>query len=138
MLNRIGPLSEIYESYNDCFAATDNGQLTPEALTQRGWTRATSSDGQTNSLSFYGRADRAPIITLSGDKNGGICIVMARFKDVSEVRKFLSAWGDKLPAFKDGQLSFFAEGHPIMFRQAGSQTEPRLNLIVGTVSGTKE
>ena len=137
-LDRVGPLSEIYQSYNDCFAATANGKLNPEALVELGWGRATSNGAESQSPMIFGRGDRAPLLMLNGDEESGICVVMAGFEDMAAVRKFLSAWGDKLPGFKDGQIFFFAEGHPIIIRQGGSQKKPRLNLIVGTASGTKE
>ena len=138
MLGRVGPLSEIYESYNDCFAATEGGSIDQQALVDLGWSKGAMEGAEGASPIIFARADRAPVLMLSAESGKGFCAVMAGFEDAAAVGTFLSAWGDGLPEFEDGQLNFFAEGRPILFRKAGSQDKPRLNLIVGTGSETKE
>ena len=81
---RVAPLSEIYESYNDCFAATEK-EIDVSALEARGWQRATmrSADGEPieGGPDIFGHSDRAPIIMLSGTQGAGVCVVTARLKD---------------------------------------------------------
>ena len=137
-LDRVGPIEEIYESYNDCFAATQGAEIDAEKLVELGWSRAQSEGEGDDSPIFFARTDRAPLIMLSAPRGRGVCVVMAGFDSTKSMRKFLGAWGDGLPEFKDGQLGFFAEGHPIIFKQAGSQKKPRLNLVVGMGPEAKE
>ncbi|WP_265564306.1 hypothetical protein [Sphingomicrobium arenosum] len=138
-MGRVGPLEDIYQSYNDCFAATSDGVLNPAALTDLGWREAEQSGGASDGPSFFSHSDRAPLLLVNGsDNGGGICVVMAAFSDVASINQFLSAWGENFPAFEDGQVSFFAEGQPILFRLAGTQDKPRLNLVVGTATETNE
>jgi hypothetical protein len=138
MLDRVGPLDEVYESYNDCFAATKGGKLNPDALIKLGWSRAETDGAGADVPVLFARSDRAPVVMLSGSLDEGICIVSARFENVAAMQKFLGAWGAALPKFEKGEVSFSAEGHPVMFRQAGSQTKPRLNLVVGMGPEAKE
>lgn len=136
-LDRIGPLEDVYESYNDCFAATENGSIDKNALIERGWS-ASEVDAEGAMLTMFARSDRAPTLMTNHDGGMGMCVVMARFEDVASINRFLSAWEGKLPAFEDGETVFSAKGRPIIFRLAGTQQEPRLNLVVGTPTETKE
>lgn len=133
---REAPLEEIFESYNDCFAATNGGEIAPAELEKLGWKRATiEANGKAvnGGPIIYGHKDRAPIILLSATEGSGLCMVNARIEDFSVFEDFKAAFGDKLPKpNKDGEITFFAEGRPVQIAATGSQSEPALRLAVMT------
>jgi len=133
---RPAPLEEIFESYNDCFATTNSGQLAPAELKKLGWKRATiEAEGKAvdGGPIIFGHGNRAPIILLSGTEGQGVCIVNARIESFSVFEDFKAAFGGKLPKpDKDGEITFFAEGRPVQIAATGSQNEPALRLVVMT------
>ncbi|MBI1401994.1 MAG: hypothetical protein GC147_02115 [Porphyrobacter sp.] len=138
---RTAPLEDIFESYNDCFAATNGGALDPAELEKLGWSRATiSSRGKPveGGPVIFGHGERAPIILLSGTEGAGICIVNARIKNFSVFTDFTSAFGGKLPKpDKDGEINFIAEGRPVQIAPTGSRDKPAMRLVVMTPTENK-
>lgn len=134
---RVGPLSDIRESYNDCLSATE-GELDPAALEDRGWGRGTmqSRDGEIieGGPIIYGHTEKAPIIMLSATEGKGACIVLARIEDLAQFEEFKSAWGDDLPQANDEGEIWFRAGGRRMAQMAltGSREEPSIRLVVGT------
>ena len=137
----VSSLSEIYQSYNDCFQVATSDGLKSEALAALGWARATvSKNGKQvpSDLPIYGHKTRAPIIMLSAAEGSGLCIVMARIDSLQDFEKFKSAWGGKLPKpSADGTIGFLAEGRPVQLRQTGSPEKPSLSIAVMTPMGAK-
>ena len=133
---RPSPLAEIYQSYNDCFKVATKGGIKTDVLKPLGWSRATlSQDGKNvaDGPIIYGHATRAPLIMLSAEKGGGLCIVMARLESTASFEEFKKAWGGKLPApDAEGAISFSAEGQIVQLRQTGSTKEPSLSIAVMT------
>ena len=133
---RPAPIEQIFESYNDCFAATNGGGLAPAELEKLGWKRATiKANGKTleDGPIIFGHKNREPIILLSGIEGSGLCMVNARIENFSVFEDFKAAFGDKLPnPDKDGEITFFAEGRPVQIAATGSQNEPALRLAVMT------
>ena len=129
-------LADIYQSYNDCFAATAGTSLAPAALEKLGWTRAEiKSDGKKveGGPIIYGHAERQPIILLSATQGKGICVVNARIKDFSVFEEFKKSLGGKLPKPDDtGEITFIAEGRPVQIAPSGSRSKPALRLVVMT------
>ncbi len=138
---RAAPVGEIFESYNDCFAATNGGTLDPTELEKLGWSRATiSSDGKAveDGPIIYGHGQRAPIILLSGTGGAGICIVNARIKSFAVFEEFTAAFGGKLhKPNKDGEITFMAEGRPVQIAPTGSRDKPAMRLVVMTPTENK-
>ncbi len=131
---RVGPLADIYESYNDCFAVTNTGSLTPAALADSGWQRATISGGGNagDQPIIYGHAERAPLIMLSAESGDGACIVVARLENREAFVQLISAWGLDLDNLNDGAVTFFAEERPVQISATGTDNEPSATLAVGT------
>lgn len=132
----VSPLGDIYESYNDCFKVASEQGMKPEVMASLGWARATVSNGGkpvADAPIIYGHTKRKPIIILSAEKGEGLCVVMARLESRNAFEDFKSAWGGKLPApDKEGSITFFAEGHPIMLKQTGSADKPAMTISVMT------
>lgn len=134
---RVAGLGEVYESYNDCFAATETGSLDPDALGSAGWQRGALSNSGSENIEdepiIFGHASRAPIIMLSALEGEGACIVVARIETSDVFEQFTSAWGEKLPKpNEDGEISFFADGRAVQMAPTGSRNEPSLRVAVGT------
>lgn len=135
---RIASLPDVYESYNDCFSATEEG-IDLAALESLGWKRATMQSGNGEPIAdgpiIYGHAERAPVILFSGAEGKGVCVVTARLKDIEQFKKFKSVWGDALPQPNDeGEIWFMAEGRMVQMALTGSREEPSVRLIVATPS----
>ncbi len=134
---REAPLPEIFQSYNDCFAATESGQIDSAALIELGWDRATMRDGDGNAIEggpiIFGHAERRPVILLSALEGDGVCVVSARIESFEVFETFTEAFGGKLPAPNDeGAITFSAQGHVVQIAPTGSSEEPSLRLVVGT------
>ena len=134
---RPAPLEEIFESYNDCFAATNGGSLAPAELEKLGWTRATitGDDGEAvaDAPIIFGHGERAPIIMLSNLEGEGICLVNARIEGFEVFDEFKAAFGGKLPKpKKNGEITYQAEGRVVQIAPTGSSDKPSLRLVVGT------
>ena len=134
---RVAELSEVYESYNDCFAATQTSSLAPDTLIARGWQRAKMSNGEGAAIDdgpiIFGNPEQAPLIMLSALEGEGACIVIARIKDLKAFDQFKSAWGAQLPRpDTNGQITFFADGRAVQMAPTGSRKEPSLRIVVGT------
>ena len=131
---RVGPLAEIYETYNDCFAATETGSINADALVDAGWQRAKVSGGGNaeDQPIIYGRTDRAPLILLSAETGEGVCIVMARLKDDEAFRALISAWDFSFDDLTDGAITFFAEDRAVEIAATGTDEKPSATLTVGT------
>ncbi len=131
---------QIFETYNDCFAATENGSIDTVALGSLGWARArmTADDGAAieDGPIIFGHSERAPIILLSALEGDGFCIVMARAENSEVFEQFKQAFGDNLPdPDENGAITFFAQGHIVQIAQTGSRDEPSIRLAVGTKNG---
>ncbi|KEO92651.1 hypothetical protein EH32_15450 [Erythrobacter litoralis] len=134
---REAALPEIFETFNDCFAATESGGISVASLEGRGWSRATlrSGDGEVieGGPIFYGHAERAPIIILSTLEGQGVCMVNARIESFEVFEQFKQAFGGKLPPADDeGTITFMAEGRPVQIAPTGSREAPALRLAVLT------
>ncbi|WP_090196250.1 hypothetical protein [Erythrobacter sp. HL-111] len=134
---REATLPEIFETYNDCFAATRTGDMSVASLEELGWSRATlqSDDGQAveDGPIIYGHAERAPIIILSALEGEGVCMVNARIDSFDVFEEFKKAFGGKLPqADENGAIFFVAEGQPVQIAPTGSREAPALRLAVFT------
>lgn len=138
---REAPLPQIFESYNDCFAATESGAIETSALESHGWARATMTDGEGNPIEggpiIFGHSDRAPILLLSGLEGDGVCIVNARIESYAIFDQFKDAFGGKLPEpDADGAITYGAKGHIVQIAPTGSTEKPSLRLVVGTKAET--
>lgn len=138
---REAPLPQIFESYNDCFAATESGAIDVASLTSLGWARATMSDGDGNPIEggpiIFGHAERSPIIILSALEGNGVCMVNARIESFDVMKQFTDAFGGRLPAPDDeGKITFRAQGHIVQIAPAGTMEKPSLRLVVGTKAET--
>ncbi|EAQ30549.1 hypothetical protein NAP1_07215 [Erythrobacter sp. NAP1] len=134
---REAALPEIFESYNDCFAATESGSISTSSLEDLGWARATMRDGDGNTVEdgpiIYGHGERAPIIILSDLSGDGICMVNARIESFDTYEEFKAAFGGKLPdANEKGEILFSAQGHIVQIAPTGSREAPAMRLVVGT------
>lgn len=133
---RPAPIEDIFESYNDCFAATNTGALAPSELERLGWKRATiDADGKSieGGPVIFGHEARAPIIMLSGTEGSGACIVTARIESFDVFENFKSAFGGKLPKpNKVGEITYSAEGRIVQIAPTGKRSEPALRLVVMT------
>lgn len=125
---RVSPLTDIYESYNDCFVATAQG-IDAGSLEARGWVVAQIDGKPSSDPVIFGHADRAPLIILGGSGRDGVCIVTAKLENRSSFDDLITAWGG-LKLVK-GEASFSANGHPIQIAQTGSEKEPSVRLAVG-------
>ncbi|WP_337660975.1 hypothetical protein [Erythrobacter sp. Alg231-14] len=131
---------QIFETYNDCFAATENGSIDTAALGSLGWAlaRMTTDDGRDveGAPIIFGHGERAPIILLSATEGDGFCIVMARVENSEVFDQFKQAFGSDLPdPDENGAITFFAQGHVVQIAQTGSRDEPSVRLAVGTKNG---
>lgn len=138
---REAPLLQIFESYNDCFAATESGKIDTAALTSLGWARATMTDGNGKRIDdgpiIFGHKDRSPIIFLSALEGDGVCIVNARIESFDIFTSFTDAFGGNLPEPDDeGAITYSAQGHIVQIAPTGSKDKPSLRLVVGTKSET--
>ena len=136
------PRPEIFQSYNDCFTATESGQIDSDALIGLGWARATMTDGDGNTIEdgpiIFGHTERRPIILLSALEGDGVCIVNARIESFEVYKNFTEAFGGNLPAPNDeGAVTFRAQGHIVQIAPTGSTEKPSLRLVVGTKAETK-
>ena len=133
---QVSPLTDIYESYNDCFKVATAEGLKPAMLGSLGWARATlTKDGQPvpDGPIVYGHPNRKPAIFLSAENGPGLCIVVARLESVAAFEQFKSAWGGKLPPpDAKGEINFFAEGQPVQLKQTGTAEKPALSIAVMT------
>jgi hypothetical protein len=139
---REAPLPEIFESYNDCFAATESGQIDTSALTTLGWARASMTDGDGKQIDdgpiIFGHSERSPIILLSALEGDGVCVVNARIASFEVFTSFTDAFGGKLPEPNDeGAITYRAQGHIVQIAPTGSKDKPSLRLVVGTKSETE-
>lgn len=139
---REAALPEIFESYNDCFAATESGEISISSLEALGWSRATirSSDGEPieNAPLIFGHSERKPIIIMSALEGEGVCMVNARIESFEVFEEFKQAFGGKLPEpDKQGSISYFAQGHPVQIAPTGSREAPALRLAVLTPKESK-
>jgi hypothetical protein len=131
------PVRQVFETYNDCFAATNTASLAPAELEKLGWQRASveSSKGDkiTDAPIIFAHADRSPLILLSGLEGQGICVVTARIESYAVFDEFKAAFGDKLPRpDKKGNITYQAEGRIVQIAPTGSPEKPSLKLVVGT------
>ena len=138
---REASLQQIFESYNDCFAATETGTINAAALTSLGWSRATMTDGDGNSIKdgpiIFGHTDRNAIILLSALEGDGVCIVNARIASFDVFESFTEAFGGNLPEpDEQGAITYRAQGHIVQIAPTGSKEKPSLRLVVGTKSET--
>ncbi len=134
---REAPLPEIFESYNDCFAATETGAINTDALRDLGWVRATMTDDDGNSVDdgpiIFGHTQRTPLIMLSGLDGEGVCMVSARIESFDVFEEFMAAFGGNLPdPDGDGAITYSAQGHIVQIAPTGSRDKPSLRLVVGT------
>lgn len=134
---REAKLPDIFESYNDCFAATEGGSISLPALENLGWKRATMRKGDGEEIDggpiIYGHGKRAPIIILSALEGEGACMVSARIKSFKVLEEFKQAFGGKLSkADESGTITFLAEGQAVQIAPAGSRKAPALRLAVLT------
>lgn len=133
---QVGPLGDIYLSYNDCFAVAGENGFDPEVLETLGWSPSEnhreSRDGEAR---VYGHSERAPQIILSDDGDVSFCAVTARLESVEAFDEFTDAWGGALPAPNaDGVIFFRAEGRIVRLERTGSDAEPALSIAVFTPS----
>ena len=126
---RVAPLTDIYESYNDCFAATKSG-IDAGALESRGWARATVDREPATNPAIFGHGARAALVMLEGDGHKRICIVMARLENDEAFSQRVSAW-DGLRFDYGGDAWFSVDGHPVSIARTGSTAEPSVRLIAG-------
>ena len=134
---REAALPEIFESYNDCFAATKSGEISVSSLEALGWSRATmrASNGEPieGGPIIFGHSARKPIIILSALEGEGVCMVNARINSFKTFNELKQAFGGKLPEpDENGSITFFAEGHPVQIAPTGSREAPAMRLAVFT------
>jgi hypothetical protein len=134
---REAPLPQIFESYNDCFTATESGAIDTDALNGLGWARASMTDGDGEAIEggpiIFGHADRAPLIILSGLEGDGVCIVNARIESFDVFEEFKAAFGGNLPGPEEnGAITYSAQGHIVQIAPTGSRDKPSIRLVVGT------
>ncbi|MBX7482699.1 hypothetical protein [Qipengyuania qiaonensis] len=134
---REAALPEIFESYNDCFAATESGAISIASLESNGWARASMSDGDGEKVEggpiIYGHTERAPLIILNETEGAGVCMVNARIKSFKVFEEFKAAFGDRLPKPDDeGSITFFADGQAVQMAPTGSREAPALRVAVLT------
>ena len=135
---REAELPEIFDSYNDCFAATKTGSISLGALEKRGWKRAVVSAADGKEIEggpiMFGHAERAPIVMFDATEGDGICMVTARIKSFDVYEDFKQAFGGKLPpANEDGTTTYVANGQLVQIAPTGSREAPALRLIVATL-----
>jgi hypothetical protein len=133
----VAPLTDIYESYNDCFKIATRQGLDPQQLAGLGWQRATSTDkdGKPTAAGpvIYGHAKRKAVMFFTAEKLGLVCTIVARLQNVAAFDQFKKAWGGKLPApDKDGIIGFMVNGQPVALRRAGTPDKPTLSISVMT------
>ncbi len=138
---REAPLPQIFQSYNDCFAATDSGQINTSALVSLGWARASMTDGDGKPIDggpiIFSHSERSPIILLSALEGDGVCIVNARIESFEVFKSFTEAFGGNLPEpNEEGAITYRAQGHIVQIAPTGSKDKPSLRLVVGTKSET--
>lgn len=130
-------LRQVFQSYNDCFAATNTGSLAPAELEKLGWQRASVQSGTGETMKdapiIFGHADRAPLILLSGLDGQGVCVVTARIESLAVFEEFKDAFGGKLPKpDRNGTITYQAEGRIVQIAPTGSREKASLKLVVGT------
>jgi len=136
------PLPEIFESYNDCFAATPASGVSTSALEKLGWIRATiESDGTKDTkpdLIIFGHSDRRPLIMLDKESGPGICIVTAKLENKRNFQSFLDAFGGKLPKpDKNGNITYFVNGQVVQLAKTGTRKEPAMRAVIMTPEESK-
>lgn len=134
---REAALTEVFESYNDCFAATRGGSISVPALEGLGWKRATVQTGNGEPIQegpvFFGHPERAPLIILNAVEGEGFCMVNARIESFAVFEEFKQAFGGQLPkAAENGAITFLAEGQAVQIAPTGSREAPALRLAVFT------
>ncbi len=130
---REAPLPEIFGSYNDCFAATDSGSLSPSELEEKGWVKGDWDADVDQGPFVYGHGERAPIILLTNLEGDGMCIVVARIKGKETYEGFKSAFGGKLPEPNaEGAIFYRANNRIVRLALTGTEDEPSMSLAVST------
>ena len=130
---RPAALGEIFESYNDCFAATDGGSLSPDALAKLGWAKGEWDTKKPEGPFVFGHGDRAPVILLTSLKGEGMCIVLARIENEETYEGFKAAFGGQLPkANAEGVIFYRANNRIVRLARTGTQDKPSMSLAVGT------
>lgn len=129
------PVSDIFESYNDCFAATAGGEVSVAALEDLEWELGDWEEGDDDMPLVFSHPERAPIIMLTADEGDGLCVVIARTENEKTYETFVGAFGGKLPApDANGVIYYTVKGHIVRLAQTGTAEEPGMTLAVGTLA----
>jgi len=135
-MGQIKPVAveQIFETYNACYAAMPAQGIDSAKLEALGCQLATSSSPAIKDIFLYGHTtEKRGLILLSAQSGSGICIVTAKLEKYKDYKKFLTAFGDKLPKPNaDGETLFKSGGRLVIVSRTGSRKEPAMRIAVTT------
>lgn len=128
---RTAELRAIYDAYDACLAATEDG-IDATALTERGWQRATMDGEATSDPMIFGNAGGQIWLVMTETGTDDTCIVLAPISEMEQLPRLLSAWDDFV---LDGSTARFEhDRQPVQVAAIGTREEPKIRIIVGTRS----